>query len=118
LINHFLWLIDSDITLLQLASMYLLSTGFLINGSLFMAFAVLHGQRAEWEVVCIKGYHLPIPEFALQTAIDVKTACPEVALFIEELRTTKDPFLVAKLGGETYYLEVWNEPGFKQERVV
>lgn len=56
-----------------------------------------------------------IPEFALQTAVDIKTHCPGVHLYVEEAfieERVVDPFLVAIDHGEKFYLEVWNEPGF------
>lgn len=56
-----------------------------------------------------------IPEFVLQTAVDVQTRCPGAYLYVEEAIVANrvvDPFLVAQVNGEKYYLEVWNEPGF------
>lgn len=73
-----------------------------------------------WEVTPIAHYRQAVPDFALQTALDLKAKLPEVELFIEsfEKRKVHDPFLVAVYGGKWYYLEVWNEPGFKQQREV
>lgn len=68
-----------------------------------------------------------IPEFALQTAIDIKTKFPDAELFVEELVPDRtvfdhlmlDPFLVLRLpDGQHLHLEVWSEPGFKQVRTV
>lgn len=75
----------------------------------------------------VKGaYTQPVPEFALQTACDLKEKLPHLEFFVEELvrkteRTRKpmDPFLVVRdSSGTNYYLEVWNEPGYKHERMV
>ena len=72
-----------------------------------------------WEKDLIKDYNRPIPEFALQTALDIKEKLPEASFYIEELRTPKkiDPFLIVEYGKEVFYLEVWNEPGFDKVRV-
>lgn len=69
--------------------------------------------EATWERHKIKDYKGTIPEFAIQTAINLKTRCPWVEIFIEELhigyRPSGDPFLVV-LDNETWhYLEVWDE---------
>lgn len=72
----------------------------------------------EWKLKRISEYDKPVPEFVLRTAVDVKTLCPGAELWIEEMTLSRDPFLVASHGSATYYLEVWNEPGFKHERVV
>lgn len=75
---------------------------------------------AEWRAIPIELYHRPIPEFALQTAVDIKQRCPEARFVIEELQfkqRTLDPFLAVRDSeGNTYYLEVWNEPRFVQKR--
>ncbi len=81
--------------------------------------------RAFWQTIPIRDYKKPMPEFALQTAIDLKEQFPEVEFTVEELVLTKDgkvvtdfdPFLRADLpDGTSYYLEVWNEPEFVQTR--
>jgi len=73
---------------------------------------------------------LPVPEFVLQTALDVKKIDPSCVLYVDQLiaipaeRTKRepislDPFLVAVTqDGQEHYLEVWNEPGFKQQRMI
>jgi hypothetical protein len=61
-----------------------------------------------------------IPEFARATAKElIESRCPPF-LFIEELYLEKigvaDPFLIAvDTDGNEYYLEVWDEPGYKKE---
>ena len=58
-----------------------------------------------------------VPLFALRKAVQVKKACPEAILEVDELIEEKkviDPFLVARLDDEVYYLEVWKEPKFEE----
>ena len=62
-----------------------------------------------------------VPEFALQTAVDLKERCPKASFYIEELGIKLrrlDPFLVVEYAGLRYYVEVWNEPNFEQKREV
>jgi hypothetical protein len=81
---------------------------------------------ATWVCVPLRGYDSPVPEFALATAMEVHQRVPHVQLAVDELRVQHDawvvrkadPFLVAKLGDEEYYLEVWAEPGYKQKRLT
>ncbi|MCK9463035.1 MAG: hypothetical protein M0R80_25715 [Proteobacteria bacterium] len=71
-----------------------------------------------WRKISLDEYSKPIPEFALQTALDLKKACGDkVSFFIDELEVIKrkrDPFLVAKDRStwEEFYIEVWNEAKF------
>ena len=79
----------------------------------------------EWSWRELQLYSSPVPEFALQTAIDVSR---ELGLphahewFVDELRARQrpaaDPFLVLRCAGREFYLEVWNEPDFKAKREV
>jgi hypothetical protein len=93
--------------------------------------AVAAKSPVVWKSTAINQYKKPIPEFALATAIDVKRRCQglgvEVTLYIDEIDVDatkqqaaklRDPFLtVGTLNNpNVYYLEVWNEPGFKRER--
>lgn len=84
-----------------------------------------------WNGMPISRYDKRVPEFALQTACDLKEKCPEAGIYIEELRVESrpapDPFLVVQIkhpsydgrvATRPYYLEVWNEPKYKQEREV
>lgn len=79
-------------------------------------------RTAEWKLVPIECYEAAIPEFVLQTALDIKERCPEAKFFVDELRYKTmfpDPFLVVQSeDGSQFYLEVWNEPGFVQKRMV
>lgn len=75
---------------------------------------------AEWHTIPIDEYPRPIPEYVLQTAVDLKKKCPATEFFIEVLqfqRRELDPFMVARdPNGNTHYLEVWDEPDFNKKR--
>ena len=78
----------------------------------------------EWRRFNLSGYSKPVPEFALQTAIDTKKAIGGIPysfwveeLTLEEPSSRVDPFLVLRIDEapwRTYYLEMWNEPHFKR----
>lgn len=87
----------------------------------------------EWRIDFIKNYHLPVPEFALQTANDLVQVFEQqspgyehrpifgICYLTAQDRKLVDPFLVVTTGVSGvpwYYLEVWNEPKFQQERVA
>ena len=79
-------------------------------------------------MIPIAEYKRPIPDFAAQTANDLKRRFNDVCFEIEELEIVrnktvilnlKDPFLVIVLPDRSrYYLEVWNEPSFKGQRMA
>lgn len=97
------------------------SVFFAIGAAVCFIVAILSaliGSSYEWRSVRIKEYNKQIPEFVLQTAVDVQKAFPSMVLLVEEIQATTDPFLVVTNGAHDYYLEVWNEPSYKQERVV
>lgn len=76
-----------------------------------------------WKGIPIAEYTRPIPDFVLETAIGLKMQFPELEFVIEELevseQTLPDPFLRVNLpDGTHYYLEVWNEPGFRGKRML
>ena len=80
-------------------------------------------ERRSWQREWLSGTSVAVPEFALQTAIDIKKRVPGVLFAVEHLAEVRnpiqaDPFLVAIFNGEAFYLEVWNEPGYKQQREV
>lgn len=73
-----------------------------------------------WEKTKIGEYKLPIPEFVLNKAIQIKELMPEVRIYIEHLSEHPDPFLVIATKHESYdfdaqefYIEVWEEPKFE-----
>jgi hypothetical protein len=76
-----------------------------------------HRIDVSWRRVLLGACKEEVPLFALRKAVQVKKACPEVILEVDELIEEKkliDPFLVARLEDEVYYLEVWKEPKFEE----
>jgi hypothetical protein len=69
---------------------------------------------ANWQSEPIEEYRKPIPEFAIDTALRIKKAMPEIEFRIEELTIVPDPFLIAVLGRVQRYVEVWDEPKFEE----
>lgn len=74
---------------------------------------------SEWrrEPIQYFGY---IPEFALAKAIQLRELNPSVQFQVDYLDTHEqvtypDPFLVAILGKEEYYIDVWDEPEFERQ---
>lgn len=70
----------------------------------------------QWEKFSIQRYDKPIPEFVLNKAIEIRERIPLVQFEVEELTenpVNNDPFLIARLGAESYYIEVWHEPSFE-----
>ncbi len=74
-----------------------------------------------WRKEEIGAYKLPVPEFVLNKAIQIKREIPDARIFIESLQDFPDPFLVIAtkhpqyecLNEEEYYVEVWEEPKFE-----
>lgn len=76
-----------------------------------------------WASDSLPEYRQPVPEFVLQSALDIKARCPQAEFFVEQLLVEsrpRDPFLVVYVPESVtrYYIEVWNEPSFKQRRVL
>jgi len=86
----------------------------------------LSGQglvQRQWKMRELASYDEPVPEFALQTALDIKKKHPEVSFYVcvlEENRIVVDPFLVMRVHNgnviHDYYIEVWNESAFTGQR--
>lgn len=72
---------------------------------------------ARWNTHTLENYSKPVPEFALDTALKIKRACPEAEFQIEELEVVPDPFLIVMLGITRRYVEVWDEPKFEAENL-
>lgn len=71
-------------------------------------------SEARWTKTPLRDYDHPVPEFVLDKALRIKEACPEVEFRIQHLNQPKtDPFLVAFVGKEIYYIEAWDEPRFE-----
>lgn len=92
--------------------------GVLITGFVACVVETFIDNR-KWVHQPLKGYTDQVPEFALQTAVDLRPALGAGFEFgVCELTHVPDPFLTMKSSstGRIYYLEVWNEPNYKQER--
>lgn len=91
--------------------------------SFVIAFIAMNIGAPDWGIVPLKGYERPVPEFALQSAVDISKRCHFGTFHICELSRTHDPFLIWRIptskSGEwmDLYLEVWNEPNFKGKRL-
>lgn len=74
-----------------------------------------NAPRHRWVLQYLSTYRLPVPEFALRKALQVAKAVPDCELYVEFIENVPagDPFLVAELGTERYWLEVWDEPKFE-----
>jgi hypothetical protein len=69
---------------------------------------------ASWQKSDLADYQMPVPEFVLDKAIKIKEQLPEVKFNIHHLNDPKaDPFLVAYLGNEVYFVDAWDEPRFE-----
>jgi hypothetical protein len=83
-----------------------------------------------WERISISGYNGNIPEFALNKAVQIKMELPKVKLSIDALTVQReedkkkesavveylrDPFLVAELGTEIFYIDVWDEKEYERK---
>jgi uncharacterized integral membrane protein len=75
-------------------------------------------RRRGWTRTSLRRYAKPVPEFALQTALDIREQCPYAKFYVVELEETPDPFLAVTVEGAEglVYVEVWNEPAFNAER--
>jgi len=71
-------------------------------------------SAASWAHTNLKDYSEPVPEFVLNKAVQIKESCPDVGFYVHHMNDPKaDPFLVAMLGDEVYFIEVWEEPRFE-----
>lgn len=76
-----------------------------------------------WERVSLQNYSNTVPEYALQTALDIKNLNNNVLFFVDHLTFKEivlDPFLIVKFcdSKKEYYIEVWDELNFKQKRII
>ena len=75
--------------------------------------------RGQWCAYALAQYSRAVPEFAISRAIELKRELPDAQFFVEEIVTSRiDPFMYMVCGGETYYLDVWDEPGFEGRRTI
>lgn len=80
----------------------------------------LSEDSKQWRISSLEEYEGPVPAFALLTALNIrreayKNGNGSVPAFHVEMRAA-DPFLVVRFGSDSYYVEVWDEPGFERER--
>jgi hypothetical protein len=78
-----------------------------------------HRLVREWKTAYLEQYSGNVPEHALQKALEIKRAVPAVRFLVEYLQDSMehsdpDPFLVAVLGNERYYIEVWDEKEYER----
>lgn len=84
----------------------------------FRDWTVGYFSAASWSHTSLESYEMPIPEFVLDKAIRIKEATPNVQFYIQHLSDPKaDPFLIATLNKEIYYIEAWDEPRFEGRAV-
>jgi len=107
--------------------------GFIV-GSWIICMIARHKKadihQGEWISFPIGGsynpYRNPVPDFAIERALQVKQALPETNFYVSELQErwqeihmqVSDPFLVMDYKGIQLYLDVWDEPKFEGRRVV
>lgn len=81
-----------------------------------------------WTLDHLSSYREPVPDFAIERALQVKEALPGATFYVEHLRETvrgiateskptPDPFLILAVGHLKLYLDVWDEPKFEGRRV-
>lgn len=73
-----------------------------------------------WKRYGINRYNGYVSDQALRTALAVKAACPAADIDVDALEYTGqrwDPFLVVTVGSATAYVEVWDEPRYRERRV-
>lgn len=69
---------------------------------------------ASWDKTLLSDYTMPVPEFVLDKAVKIKEQLPNVQFYIQHMSDPKaDPFLIAVLDREMYYVEAWDEPQFE-----
>lgn len=68
-----------------------------------------------WQRFRLKGYNDHVEPFVLDRAMQIVLLEPQTELFIEKMVEVKDPFLVAKIREEEYYIDVFDEPEFESQ---
>ncbi len=80
----------------------------------------LRGRRF---YTCLRWVRVPleevrdVPEFVKAKAREIANLLPDATFTVEQLRSEKkiyDPFLIVSYADESYYVEVWEEPGFER----
>lgn len=86
---------------------------------------VLRIKKPAWHCQIIEGYDLSkIPDFALQTAVDIRERCPGASIYVDECIISEriiservlDPFLVIidQYNVNRRFVEVWDESDFRK----
>lgn len=72
---------------------------------------------------CLRWVRVPleevrdVPEFVKAKAREIANVLPDATFTVEQLRSENkiyDPFLIVSYADESYYVEVWGEPGFER----
>jgi hypothetical protein len=111
---------------------WLLRVDVIPFGLWFTSFYARHKRaeihRAEWKTTRIDYYHDPVPDFALERAMQIRKLVSGTVFGIATLTETvtgveteyspipPDPFLVMEYGGLSFFLDVWDEPKFEGRR--
>ena len=60
-----------------------------------------------WECTPFGFYKRHVPDSARLKAVNIQRLCPEVDVFVDELKIIPDPFLFVRLEDELYWVEQW-----------
>jgi hypothetical protein len=99
-------------------SSFLLAIGSFAAGGLIFGVFVPEVWDWSWTMTLIAEYDHPVPKSALEMALAIKQICPDAVISVDSLVLEKriaDPFLVAGLNDERYYVGVWGEPNFSSK---
>lgn len=71
-----------------------------------------------WTETKIENYKQPVPVRVLEQLVRIKEAVPDAVIEIVHLEETPDPFAKVSFGPqysptESYWVAVWDEPGFQ-----
>jgi hypothetical protein len=76
----------------------------------------------KWAQCNLSAYQGNVPEFVLAKAIAIKETRPGVNFSVDQLFEERevierdpDPFLIAQLGDEHYYIDVWDEKEYEAQ---
>lgn len=71
-------------------------------------------SRGSWNRHQLSAYTRPIPIDVLRVMRHVREVSADVTFEVDEFAThvVHDPFLIARLGDQRYYIAVWDEPTF------
>jgi hypothetical protein len=101
-------------------ALFATAVGWLLS-TIIAGAVIFNGRKAQWMTHSLHNFKEQVPEFAIQTAIDIREHCPDAEFYVDKLEFTRplDLFLCVKTRhSDMFYVEVWNEPGFKQQREI